>query len=99
MRSTSLSIGICYPHRPLSPRRCLRYHSLQKEKKTPTAKLTEDVKTIVALLTYIYREPLGSAAAELESLDDMIQALVASKKYDMAAISQHLSQKLSKMIQ
>lgn len=73
----------------------------ETEKKHPTIKLTEDSKTIEALLTYIYREPLVSATTEPESLDDMIGALVAAKKYDMAAVTQHLSRKFaeSKVVQ
>ena len=38
----------------------------ETEKKRPTIKLTEDSKTIAALLTYIYRDPLGSVATELQ---------------------------------
>ena len=73
----------------------------ETEKKRPTIKLTEDSKTIAALLTYIYREPLVSATTEPESLDEMIDALVAAKKYDMAAVSQRVGRKFadSKVVQ
>ena len=68
------------------------------EKQNPVIDLTENSRTIAVLLTYIY--PL---ATELEpiSLDDMIYALSAAKKYEMAAASQRLNEKfaVSKVVQ
>ncbi|KAH9027761.1 hypothetical protein EDB84DRAFT_1563314 [Lactarius hengduanensis] len=63
------------------------------EKQNPVIDLTENSKTISILLTVIY--PIVSAATEPESLDDMIDALVAAKKYDMAAVSQRLIQRFT----
>jgi hypothetical protein len=52
--------------------------------------LPENSKTIATLLTYIY--PVTSTEHEPESLDDMMDALVAAKKYDMSLVSQFLNQ-------
>ncbi|KAF8273057.1 hypothetical protein EI94DRAFT_47629 [Lactarius quietus] len=59
--------------------------------KRPVVKLTENGRTIDVLLAFIYpveTEPL--------SLDDMINALSAARKYDMAAVSQRLNEKFAK---
>ncbi|KAH9066766.1 hypothetical protein EDB87DRAFT_458081 [Lactarius vividus] len=63
------------------------------KKHNPVIDLTENSKTISILLTLAY--PVVSAATEPESLDDMIDTLVAAKKYDMAAVSQHLIQRFT----
>ncbi|KAI9440640.1 hypothetical protein H4582DRAFT_1938316 [Lactarius indigo] len=63
------------------------------EKQNPVIDLTENSRTISILLTLIY--PVVSAATEPDSLDDMIDALVAAKKYDMAAVSQRLIQRFT----
>lgn len=52
--------------------------------------LPENSRTIATILTFIY--PVVSAAPEPESLDDMMDAFVAAKKYDMAIVSQRLNQ-------
>jgi hypothetical protein len=72
-----------------------------EEEENHPIKLAENSRTIAALLTYIYRGPAVSATTEPESLDDMIDALVAAKKYDMPAVSQHLDRKFaeSKVVQ
>jgi hypothetical protein len=69
------------------------------EKQKPVIDLTENSKTIAALLTSIY--PVVSVVPKRESLDDMIDTFVAAKKYDMAAVSQRLIQKFaeSKVVQ
>ncbi|KAH9169858.1 hypothetical protein EDB89DRAFT_2230994 [Lactarius sanguifluus] len=63
------------------------------EKQNPVIDLTEDSRTISIILTLIY--PVVSVATEPESLDDMIDAFVAAKKYDMAAVSQRLIQRFT----
>ncbi|KAH9000402.1 hypothetical protein EDB92DRAFT_1831068 [Lactarius akahatsu] len=60
------------------------------EKQKPVIDLTENSRTISIILTLIY--PVVSVATEPESLDDMIDACVAAKKYDMAAVSRRLIQ-------
>ena len=69
------------------------------EKQNPVIDLTENSRTIAALLKFIY--PVVSVVTEPESLDDMIDALVAAKKYDMATVFQGLNQKFaaSKVVQ
>lgn len=54
--------------------------------KKPVIDLTEDSRTIANLLTYIY-----PVATEPLSLDDMMDALAAARKYDMVVISQRLN--------
>ncbi|KAH9074711.1 hypothetical protein EDB83DRAFT_2515575 [Lactarius deliciosus] len=63
------------------------------EKQNPVIDLTENSKTISILLALIY--PVVSAATEPESLDDMIDVLVAAKKYDIPAVSQRLLQRFT----
>jgi len=67
--------------------------------KLPVIDLAENSKTIEVLLTSIY--PIVSVDTEPLSLDDMINLLVAARKYDMAAASQGLNQKfaVSKVVQ
>jgi hypothetical protein len=60
-------------------------------KKNPVIDLLENSKTIATILTFIY--PVVSAVPEPESLDDMMDAIVAAKKYDTAIVSQRLHQK------
>ena len=69
------------------------------EKQNPVIDLTENSRTIAALLSFIY--PVVFVATECESLDDMIDAFVAAKKYDIPAVSQRLLQKFaeSKVVQ
>ncbi|KAI9441080.1 hypothetical protein BJY52DRAFT_1320684 [Lactarius psammicola] len=61
--------------------------------KRPVIDMTENSKTIAVLLTFIY--PVVSVATEPESLDDLIDAFVAAKKYDMAVVSHRLVQKFA----
>jgi len=63
------------------------------EKPNPVIDVTENSRTIAVLLKIIY--PLVSEVAEPESLDDMIDALVAARKYDMAVVSQWLNEKFA----
>ena len=69
------------------------------EKQNLVIDLSENSETIATLLTSIY--PVESATTEPKSLDDMMDAFVAAKKYDMAAVSQRLHQKFaeSKFVQ
>jgi hypothetical protein len=60
------------------------------EKNNPVVDLSENSRTIATLLTFIY--PVISAPPEPESLDDIIDALVAANKYDMAFVSRCLNQ-------
>jgi hypothetical protein len=68
-------------------------------KQSPVIDLTENSKTVAVLLTLIY--PVVSVATEPETLDEIGDALVAAKKYEMAAVSQRLNQKFteSKVVQ
>ncbi|KAH9004812.1 hypothetical protein EDB86DRAFT_3240680 [Lactarius hatsudake] len=63
------------------------------EKQNPVIDLIENSKTVSILLTLIY--PVVSAVTEPESLDDMIDVLVAAKKYDMPVVSQRLLQRFT----
>ena len=69
------------------------------EKPKPVIDVTENSRTIAVLLKFIY--PLVSVVAEPESLDDLIDALEAARKYDMALVSQRLNAKFaeSKVVQ
>ena len=69
------------------------------EKQNPVIDLTENSRIIAALLKLIY--PVVSVVTEPESLDDLMDALVAAKKYDMATVSQSLNQRFaeSKVVQ
>ncbi|KAF8267378.1 hypothetical protein EI94DRAFT_1683830 [Lactarius quietus] len=60
------------------------------EKQIAVIDLAENSRTITTLLTFIY--PLVSTAPELETLDDVMDAFVAAKKYDLAIVSQRLNQ-------
>ncbi|KAN0130880.1 hypothetical protein V8E53_011258 [Lactarius tabidus] len=75
--------------------------SESEEEESRAIELAENSRTIAALLTYIYRGPVESVPTEPESLDDMIDALVAAKKYDMIGVSQHLDRRFaeSKVVQ
>ena len=67
--------------------------------KRPVVDLTENSSTIAVLLASIY--PAVSVDTEPISLDDMINALSAAKKYEMAAALQRLNEKfaVSKVVQ
>ena len=60
------------------------------ERKNPVVDLPENSRTIATILTFIY--PVVYAAPEPESLDDMMDAFVAAKKYEMVIVSQCLSE-------
>ena len=60
------------------------------EKDHPIIDMSENRKTIEALLTFIY--PVVSDAPEFDSLDEIMDALEAAKKYDMAVASERLIQ-------
>jgi hypothetical protein len=59
------------------------------EKKNPVIDMTENSRTIAILLTFIY--PIVSVVTEPISLDGMMDALVAARKYDMPAVSRCLN--------
>ena len=63
-------------------------------KQNPVVDLPENSRTIAALLTPIYQA--DSVATEPTSLDDLIIALAAAKKYDMAVVSRHLITKFAR---
>lgn len=65
----------------------------------PVIELTENSKTIATLFAFIY--PVVSVVTEPMSLDDMMDAFAAATKYDMAAVSQRLTQRftVSKFVQ
>ena len=63
------------------------------EERNPVICLTENSRTIEVLLTFIY--PLATEP-ELVSLDDMVDAFVAARKYDMDRVSQRLIPKFAK---
>ncbi|KAN0138253.1 hypothetical protein V8E53_004142 [Lactarius tabidus] len=62
------------------------------KKQITSVDLPENSKTIATLLTYIYTGIPAEHDVEPESLDDMMDALVAAKKYDMASVSRCLNQ-------
>jgi hypothetical protein len=62
------------------------------KKQITSVDLPENSKTIATLLTYIYPVIPAEHDVEPESLDDMMDALVAAKKYDMASVSRCLNQ-------
>lgn len=59
----------------------------------PIIDLQENSQTIAVLLTQIY--PVVSATTEPETLDEIVDALAAAQKYDMAAVSQRLNEKFT----
>ena len=59
----------------------------------PIIDLQENGQTIAVLLTQIY--PVVSATTEPETLDEIVDALAAAQKYDMAAVSQRLNEKFT----
>ena len=61
--------------------------------KRPVVDMTENSRTIGVLLASIY--PAVSVDTEPISLDDLINALSAAKKYEMAAASQRLNEKFA----
>jgi len=64
-------------------------------KQNPVIDLTENSKTIATLLTSIY--PVVSATTEPKTLDEIVDIVVAAKKYDMAAVSHLLDQTFTKL--
>jgi hypothetical protein len=64
------------------------------EKHHPIVDIPENSTTVNSLLTFIY--PVVSEAPEFDSLDDILDALAAAKKYEMAAASQRLEQQFAK---
>jgi hypothetical protein len=72
---------------------------ISEKPNNPVIDVTENSRTIAVLLKFIY--PLVSVVAEPESLDDLIDALEAARKYDMAVASQRLNEKFaeSKVVQ
>ena len=54
--------------------------------------MSEDRTTIEALLTFIYPPAVVSDAPEFDSLDKIMNALEAAKKYEMAVASERLKQ-------
>ena len=73
--------------------------SVSDSEKRPVINLRENSRIIEVLLASIY--PAVSVDTEPLSLDDMIDALAAAKKYDMTAASQRLNEKfaVSKVVQ
>ena len=72
------------------------------DKQDPVVDLTENSKTIAALLTLIYPPQLDEidtvvpVVTQPESLDDMMDTFAAAKKYDMATVSRRLIQQFAK---
>ena len=73
--------------------------SVSDSEKRPVINLRENSRTIEVLLAAIY--PALSVGTEPLSLDDMIDAITAAKKYRMAAARQRLNEKfaVSKFVQ
>jgi len=64
------------------------------EKQQPIIDMSEGRTTISALLTFIY-PAVVSDASEFDSLDEIMDALEAAKKYEMAVASQRLIQQFA----